>query len=236
MGSSCSCTCPASREPPRAVTRSSAAPWSAVDDPSSFGSGRGGVGRPCIRPPAAAARLRVRALRAPHRKSVGVTGCRPGVRHGPFVSSPLPRACRRGPAVAIVVRSALGRTACGHQPHHDRHGGTAGGHFLCRCPRAQSRPGWPPSSGATTPPRLPSTGGSPPPTSTTSLARRDGHDKRRLRRPPDPHELPAVTSKGQPPPSWASAESPEWLTACGWRGGPEVAVSVPPVAEAGRQD
>jgi len=36
---------------------------------------------------------------------------------------PSSRACRRGPAVAIVVRSVLGRTACcGHQPHHDHHG------------------------------------------------------------------------------------------------------------------
>jgi len=40
-----------------------------------------------------------------------------------------------------------------------------------------SRPGWPPSSGATTPPRPPSIGGSPPVTSTTSLACIDGHEQ-----------------------------------------------------------
>src|SRR5664280_3627266 len=82
------------------------------------------------------------------------------------------------PAATIVVRSVLGRTACrGHQPHHDHDGGTAGGYFLCRCPRAQSTPRWPPSSGATTPPRPPSTGGSPSATSTTFLARIDGHEQ-----------------------------------------------------------
>ncbi len=123
-----------------------------------------------------------------HRKFVGGTGCRPEVRHGPFVSSPLSRGPparaagagrRRGPA-AIVVRSVHGRTACrGHQPHHD--------------PHAVAKDA--PAGGATTPPRPPSTGGSPPPTSTTSLARVDGDDKRRSRRPPDPHELPAPTTK-----------------------------------------
>src|SRR5664280_793740 len=41
----------------------------------------------------------------------------------------------------------------------------------------KSRPGWPPSSGATTPPRPPSIGGSPPVTSTTSLACIDGHEQ-----------------------------------------------------------
>src|SRR5660398_186968 len=46
-----------------------------------------------------------------------------------------------------------------------------------RCPRAQSRPVWPPSSGATTPPRPPSTGGSPPVTLTTSVARIDSHEQ-----------------------------------------------------------
>src|SRR5450756_2250747 len=155
--SSCSCTCPASREPPRAVTWSSAAPGRLWIPRRSDPVGRGGAGRPCIRPPATAARLR--ALRAPHRKSVGgdwlplgstswafrlepfVAGrpSRAG-RRGPAVAGRPSRAGRRGPAVAIVVRSVLGRTACrGHQPHHDHHGGTAGGQFLCRCPRAESR-------------------------------------------------------------------------------------------------
>ena len=90
------------------------------------------------------------------------------------------RSFRRGPAVAIVVRSVHGRTACrGHQSQHDHHGGHRGQPILSRCPRAQSRPVWPPSSGATTPPRPPSTGGSPPPTSTTSIARIDGHEQAR---------------------------------------------------------
>jgi len=57
-----------------------------------------------------------------------VTGCR--------VEAGLPsRALRRGPAVSIVVRVVLGRSACrGHQPHNDHHrgcgGDTTGGWFL----------------------------------------------------------------------------------------------------------
>jgi len=80
------------------------------------------------------------------------------------------RVCRRdrgrGSAVAIVVRSVHGRTACrGHQPHHDHHGGTGGrtGGRLIATIAANERnssPFWPPSSGATTPPRPLSTGGS----------------------------------------------------------------------------
>jgi len=35
-----------------------------------------------------------------------MTGCRPEVRHGPFVAGLPSRVHRRGPAVAIVVRSA----------------------------------------------------------------------------------------------------------------------------------
>jgi len=56
-----------------------------------------------------------------------MTGCRPEVRHGPFVAGLPSRACRRASIVAgLPSRSwcaQLGRTACrGHQPHHDHHG------------------------------------------------------------------------------------------------------------------
>jgi len=64
----------------------------------------------------------------------GLSGCRQSGRHRKFVGGDwLPpgsssRSFRRGPAVAIVVRSVHGRTACrGHQPHHDHHGAPAGG-------------------------------------------------------------------------------------------------------------
>src|SRR5664279_4959247 len=112
------------------------------------------------------------------------------------------RSFRRGPAVAIVVRAVHGRTACrGHQSQHDHYGGHRGQPILSRCPRAQSRPVWPPSSGATTPPRPPSTGGSPPPTSTTSLARVDGHEQAPITeaaRPlPDLHELTAPPKENE---------------------------------------
>jgi len=52
---------------------------------------------------------------------------------------PSSRVCRRdhhrGCAVAIVVRSVLGRTACrGHPPHHDHHRGHRRGHCGRRRP------------------------------------------------------------------------------------------------------
>jgi hypothetical protein len=47
---------------------------------------------------------------------------------GPSSRACSSRASCRWPAVAIVVRSVLRRTACrGHQPHYDHHGGTGGG-------------------------------------------------------------------------------------------------------------
>ena len=54
MVSSCSCTCPASREPPRAVTRPPAAPGRLWIPRRSDPVGRGGAGRPCIRSAVAA--------------------------------------------------------------------------------------------------------------------------------------------------------------------------------------
>src|SRR5665648_612762 len=138
----------------------------------------------------------------------GLSGCRQSGRHRKFVGVDwLPpgsssRSFRRGPAVAIVVRAVHGRTACrGHQSHNDHYGGHRGQPILSRCPRAQSRPVWPPSSGATTPPRPPSTGGSPPPTSTTSIARIDGHEQAPITeaaRPlPDLHELTAPPKENE---------------------------------------
>ena len=76
MVSSCSCTCPASREPSRAVTRSSAAPGRLWIPRRSDPVGRGGAGRPrpprrLARPPARP-RSSPRALRSrnrpPHRR------------------------------------------------------------------------------------------------------------------------------------------------------------------------
>jgi hypothetical protein len=108
----------------------------------------------------------------------------------------------------------LGRTACrGHQPHHDHHRGHRRGHrgrliaTIAARNRIEARS--PPSSGATTPPRPPSTEGSPPATSTTVLARIDGHDKRRSRRPPTPtnfqrrpHRLPTARRSAKDVRKW----------------------------------
>jgi len=102
--------------------------------------------------------------------------------------------------VTIVVRSVLGRTACrGHQPHHDNHGGTGGrtgGRLIATIAanERKSSPVWPPSSGATTPAadfdwRFTATDFDDL-TSPASTA----PNKRRSRRPPDPHELTAPTT------------------------------------------
>gem|GEM_PF-3932382 len=93
-----------------------------------------------------------------------VTGCRPEVRHGPFVAG-LPS---RSWCAGLPSRSPSGLRRRGHC-----------GRVIATLAANErtSRPGWPPSSGATTPPRPPSIGGSPPVTSTTSLACIDGHEQ-----------------------------------------------------------
>src|SRR5664280_642911 len=72
----------------------------------------------------------------------GMTGCRPEVRRGPFVAGLPSRSwCAQCSVVRRVADTSRTTITTGHR----------GGWFLNRCPRAQSRPVWPPSSGATTP-------------------------------------------------------------------------------------
>src|SRR5664280_1308731 len=119
----------------------------------------------CPPPPAAAlisaSAVSSRKSRRPPPDASGGGTLRTAARH-PSLSGSHRKFVGVGPTVVIVVPecSAVRRVATPAAPRSTR--GTAGGKFLGRCPRAQSRLVWPPASGATTPPPRRSTGASSP--------------------------------------------------------------------------